>query len=189
MLWARRQRAVAPELVLGAGAWRALASSDPRGLAAILRSGTPALPLLATALHRHLRELPSMENGLSFTEQMALEMLAEKPHSLNRMFARLTYELDPLPGQGDLQVRDRVLDMESGGAAVFTRRPGLGRDGLAHPPWTDEFEITPLGRRVLAGEVDFRSVKPRARWVGGVRVAADAPDWRWDEANRDAKLL
>jgi hypothetical protein len=44
-------------LKLGLDAWRALVNPDPRPLAAIMRSGTPELPLLAKALHRHLREL------------------------------------------------------------------------------------------------------------------------------------
>jgi len=48
--------------------------------------------------------------------------------------------------------------------------------------------ITVLGRRVLARDVDFRSLQPRPRWVGGVRVAAGEPDWRWDEATREARL-
>jgi hypothetical protein len=41
------------------------------------------LPLLAKALHRHLRELPSSMNGLSFTEEMALQLLAEDEINLN----------------------------------------------------------------------------------------------------------
>ena len=72
MLWATRKQAGPEVLVLGLGAWRALASPDPTALAAIMRSGTPALPLLAPALHRHLRELPSTVNGLSFTQELAL---------------------------------------------------------------------------------------------------------------------
>lgn len=186
VLWTRRQRAEAPQLALGEAAWRALASEDPRGLASILRTGAPALPLLAPALHRHLRELPSTRNGLSFTEQMALELLAEAPHSLDRLFQRITYERDPLPGQGDLQTRDRILGMEVPGALVFTREPGADREGRARSPWTDRLAITELGRRVLAGEVDFRALQPRPRWVGGVRIAAGEPDWRWDDTRRDA---
>ncbi len=186
MLWATRKLATSAMLRLGLEAWRALASPNPRALAAIMRSGTPALPLLATALHRHLRELPSTINGLSFTEQMALELLAERDYSLDRLFGELNYVVDPLPGQGDFQVRDRLLGMESASATVFTRRPGQDRDGEARPPWTDVLSITQLGRAVLTGEVDFRSLQPAPRWVGGVEVRADNADWRWDESTRDA---
>lgn len=186
MLWATR-RPVTPEILrLGVDAWRALVDPDPAALAAIMRTGTPLLPLLATALHRHLRELPSRENGLSFTEEMTLHLLAEGEISLNRLFERLTYERDPLPGQGDLQVRDRVLNMEGASAPVYHRRPGVGRNGQARPPWTDVLTITDLGRAALKGELDYLSLGPPTRWVGGVPVGPGHPDWRWNERLRDA---
>jgi hypothetical protein len=188
LLWTTRRPAGAAQLELGLNAWRALASPDPRTLAGIMRSDTSALPLLADALHRHLRELPSVINGLSFTEEMALAMLAEKPDSLSRMFSRMNYLIDPLPGQGDANMRDRVLGMEGASAPVFTRSAGVDREGKARPPWTDVLVITELGRAVLRGDVDFRSLHPPPRWVGGAEIAASNVDWRWDEKLRDAVL-
>ena len=186
LLWRTRKATTPAQLRLGLDAWRALANDDPCDLAAIVHAGTPALPLLAPALHRHLRELPSAANGLSFTEEMALELLAERDLSLNRIFVELNQRLDPLPGQGDLQVRDRVLAMEGASAPVFTRRAGVDRNGVARPPWTDVLSITALGLAVLGGEVDFRSLRPPPRWVGGVEIRAGEPDWRWDEQRQHA---
>lgn len=186
LLWEQRRPATTAQLSIGLAGWKGLASDDPRALAAIMRSGTPDLPLLAPALHRHLRELPSLENGLGFTQQMALTMLAEQPRSLNRMFGRMNYFVDPLPGQGDSQMRDRVLPMEQARERLFTREPGLDREGRSRPPWTDVLTITGMGRAVLAGEVDFQSLAPPARWVGGVRVSVEDPDWRWDESRGEA---
>ena len=143
------------------------------------------LPLLAPALHRHLRELPSALNGLSLTEELALTLLAAQPQTLNTMFATMSSSADPLPGQGDWNVRRRVVDMEAARAPVFSRSPGLDRDGNARPPWTDVFAITELGRSVLRGEVDFRSLDPPPRWVGGAEIAPGNTDWRWDERRRD----
>jgi hypothetical protein len=181
MLWTTRTPVTPAALELGLEAWRALASPDPRALAAIMRTGTPELPLLAPALHRHLRELPAVENGLSFTQHMALRMLADKERSLFRMFGAMNHHLDPLPGQGDTQMRDRVLPMEQCSAPLFTRRPGVDLDGNARPPWTDVLAITAPGRAVLAGQVDYQLLDPPSRWVGGVRIGAGQPDWRWDE--------
>ncbi|HMN45693.1 MAG TPA: DUF1835 domain-containing protein [Povalibacter sp.] len=186
MLWAKRSQATPAALKLGLDTWRALISPDPRGLALIMRSGTRALPLLAKALHRHLRELPSSINGLSFTEELALQLLAEGEMNLIYLWGRSTYERDPLPGQGDLQLRDRVLNMEGASARVYERRPGVDRHGEARPPWTDVFTITDLGRAVLKGEVDFLSLQPPERWVGGVQVGPGLPDWRWNEESGDA---
>lgn len=186
MLWTTRKPAGPAQLQLGLNAWRALVNPDPRPLAAIMRSDTPALPLLARALHRHLRELPSTVNGLSLTEEMALTLLAEEPDSLIHMMSRMFYGRDPLPGQGDWNMRRRVLDMEGASARVFTRSPGLDPDGNARPPWTDALVITELGRAVLRGDVDFQSLNPPPRWVGGVEIAAGNVDWRWDDQLRDA---
>jgi hypothetical protein len=186
MLWTTRRPATPAILKLGLEAWRALVNPDPRALAAIMRSATPALPLLANALYRHLRELPSSVNGLSFTEEMALQLLAEDEISLIRLIGRQFFERDPLPGQGDLNVRNRLLNMEGASARVYERRPGVDRNGEARPPWTDVLTITDLGRAVLKGEVDFRSLNPLPRWVGGVEIAAGNVDWRWDDQLRDA---
>jgi hypothetical protein len=194
MLWTTRKPVSPEQLQLGLTTWRALANPDPRPLAAIMRSHTPALPLLATSLHRHLRELPSTVNGLSFTEEMALKSIAEPPEqwggtaNLNKIAGRMLWVTDPLPGQGDWHVRLRVLGMEAQSGRVFTRSPGLDNGGNARPPWTDVFVITELGRSVLRGEMDFRSLDPPPRWVGGVEIAPGNVDWRWDEAKRDAVL-
>ena len=186
MLWATRRPAAPPQLQLGLNAWRALVNPDPRPLAVIMRGATPALPLLAGALHRHLRELPSAVTGLSLTEELALSVLAEGPDNLIRLIGRLLFVADPLPGQGDWNACHRVLAMQTANAPVFTRSPGVDREGKARPPWTDVLAITELGRSVLNGAPDFRTLQPAARWVGGVEVAAGNADWRWDERIRDA---
>jgi len=85
-------------------------------------------------------------------------------------------------------VRDRVLSMERARERVFTRQPGIDREGRARPPWTDVLTLTSLGRAALAGEIGFQSLAPPPRWVGGVRISQGDPDWRWDESRRDAVL-
>jgi len=195
MLWATRKPVSAAQLRLGLEAWRALANPDPRPLAALMRSGTPALPLLARALHRHLRELPSVVNGLSLTEKLALTLMVEPPPhwggvvSLDKIYSAIHWDVDPLPGQGDAQVRVRVLNMEGASGCVFERRAGVGPNGKSRPPWTDTLHITDLGRAVLKRDVDFMSLAPPRRWVGGVQIEAGMPDWRWDDEARDAVCL
>ena len=99
------------------------------------------------------------------------------------------WDIDPLPGQGDLHVRHRVLNMEGASARVFERRAGVEPDGNARPPWTDKLSITDLGRAVLKDRVDFMSLRPPSRWVGGVQIGAGMPDWRWDHKAGDAVRL
>jgi hypothetical protein len=106
--------------------------------------------------------------------------------NLGRIHRTLHRDLDPLPGQGDLHVRDRVLNMEGASARVFERHTGAEPEGQSQPPWTDLLSITELGRAVLKGDADFMSLTPPDRWVGGVQIGAGMPDWRWNDEARDA---
>jgi hypothetical protein len=181
LLWGTRRRATSAQLQLGLAAWKALASPDPRALAALMRTGTAILPLLAPALHRHLRELPAITHGLSLTEEVALQSLSLKPCGLFQLVGRMIYSLIRLSGHGDVNVLNRVLAMEQAREKPFIRRPGVDRNGESRAPWSDVLEINDLGRALLRGEADFRTLNPPPRWVGGVHIAGGSDDWRWDE--------
>jgi hypothetical protein len=109
--------------------------------------------------------------------------------TLGKIYGAMHWDTDPLPGQGDLHVCDRVLNMEGASARVFERRAGVGPDAKPRLPWTDILSITDLGRGVLKGEADFMSLRPPGRWVGGVQIGAGMPDWRWNDKMRDAVCL
>jgi hypothetical protein len=86
-------------------------------------------------------------------------------------------EREPLPWLSDLTFLFIVESMKRVDQPVFTGAfEGARRD------WPRErLAITPLGRAVLAGEVDWLSLRPPVRWLGGVRIARASPCWRWDE--------
>jgi len=175
LLWDRR-RSVSPEqLVLGKDAWEALVLDDPRPLAAMMRTGTPALPDLGRALHRFLQELPGIKDGLGVTERLILQILSEASVSLNRLFSLMTYERDPLFFATDLKLLEVVERMQNLTDPVLTR-------SAAGKQWEDVLSITDAGRAVLRGERDFLSLKPTPRWVGGVQIGPGHRDWRWDDA-------
>jgi len=184
LLWTERRPTTPVQLALGAKAWAALASDDPRSLAAIASRPTPPLPLLGPALHRHLRQLPSVENGLSLTEHMILQLVSEAVRPMNRTFGLLIYHRDPLPSATDLLMRTIVINMRDESRCLLTRTQ-VGD----MPGWNDTLEITGLGRQVLAGEVDWLSLNPPRRWVGGVEIGPGLRDWRWDEARQEVTGL
>lgn len=178
LLWTTRRAVTPAQLALGAEAWTALASPDPRALAALARSGTPPLPILAPALHRHLRELPSLANGLGLTEQIILQILLETgTATLDRVFWMLQNEREPLPYLGDWGVAHVVRELERAVEPPLTRTvttPG-------ERTFANRLTLTAAGRAVLAGERSWQRLGPRPRWVGGVHVWAGESDWRWDE--------
>ncbi len=39
--------------------------------------------------------------------------------------------------------------------------------------------LTPTGKALLAGKLDWQATGSHERWVGGISVARNAPAWRW----------
>jgi hypothetical protein len=199
MLWSRRKPVTPAQLALGNDVWDAFASDDPRHLAALFRSGTPALPIMAPALHRLLRELPSVENGLRLTEQLILQIVSEgtvdKPRLIWMSVWPRFQRRDPLPSSVmNLGFLGVVKDMLAGPAPLlnFTRNPPLAEqttvllpEQLAGP-CQQILTLTEFGRAVLNGERDWHARRPFPRWVGGVHIQPGVAGWRWDEAKRDA---
>lgn len=181
LLWNERVPVPAAGLRAGQAVWSLLRRPDPRPLADLARSGLAALPPLAPAVRRHLQELPWTSDGLSLTERLVLEMLAEAPHSAAQAFRRLMLEREPLPWLTDLMFHDILEGLKR------AARPVLSAERDAEAPWPQErLAITPAGRAVLAGQLDALALGPPARWVGGVHIATPGQAWRWDEASASA---
>jgi hypothetical protein len=172
-LWPGRMPVSAAALRAGRAVWHALRAADPTELAALAPLSDP--PHLGGAVRRHLQELPWTSDGLSLTQRLVLQLVAEGPIRIGMVFHRLMEEREPLPWLGDIMLRPIVEDMKR--TAVFT---GAVDDGEQRW-WRETLTIADAGRRVLAGTVDFLSLAPAERWVGGVAVRGDAPCWRWDE--------
>jgi hypothetical protein len=128
------------------------------------------LPIAAPALRRHLQELPGATDGLSLTERLVLRMLAEEPGRIGRMFGTCMQRFEPLPFLGDIGFLG-VVEQTLARPAILTIEPG-------EQPFPRLVTITEIGRRVLAGQIDYLTLGPPKRWVGG--VVADGR-WRWDE--------
>jgi hypothetical protein len=177
LLWGQRQVVSEPQLHAGRAVWDMLRSPDPSSLAAAARGGIPELPYLANAVRRHCQELPWTDNGMSLTERLVLELLAERPRTAGEVFRDLMQEWEPLPWLGDIGLRGIVDVMKRASEKVFTAT----FDGDDRRWNRERLTITDMGRAVLAGEVDWLSLSPPERWVGGVRIAAASKCWRWDE--------
>ncbi len=170
-LWPERIPVAPAQLDLGRAVWSALRRTDPSDLAAVAASGTPALPLTAPALRRHLQELPHRTDGLSMTERLVLHILADGPTSIGQVFAALLGGREPLPFLGDLGFLHVVEQM------ALARQPAIVIKA-GESPFRRLAMITNAGRDVLAGRTDYLALVPPERWVGGAK--ADGR-WRCDE--------
>ena len=183
MLWNRRITVDAEGLSVGASAWTAVTADDPRTLAALAGTHTPALPHLGPALHRHLQELPSAVNGLGLTQSLVLEILSKQPATAGDLWRISQAELEPLPFLGDTMFLHILDEMGRTTPAVY-ERSAIDRER----PFSDRLAITRAGGAVLEDTIDWLSLHPPVRWVGGVRIDPATPNWRWDEARQDVTL-
>ena len=184
LLWETRAPITEAALLAGREVWSMLRAPDPRPLAAFARAGEPALPQLARAVRRHCREFPSTEDGLSLTQRLILELLAEHPHKVGEVYSRLLMEREPLPWLTDLIIHSIVEEMKRVAEPAFTSAfESEDRD------WPQErLTITPLGRAILAGRRDWMSLRPPPRWLGGVSIAGAPPCWRWSDRRSEFAL-
>ncbi|TNE31747.1 MAG: DUF1835 domain-containing protein [Alphaproteobacteria bacterium] len=175
-LWEHERRAVTTEMTaLGTKVWQAYRKADFSVLLSLAQNGTPAIPQMAGAILRQLMELPSLQNGLSLTQQLALEILSEHGSlKAGQLFGILTTEKEPLPFLGDLMFWDVLAQMARAKDAPFDRdNPSL--------PWhQQQLTLNETGTKLLQNYLDFLSLSPPPRWVGGCEIRADHPCPRWD---------
>lgn len=153
-LWPQRQPVTATQLTLAARAWKAFTASDPTTLRTFLTTDLTALPLLRPALERLIQEYPAAPHGLARTDRQILIAIAGGADDFDALFRR-TQAAESAPYHGDTSLRLHLDDL------IRTTTPLV-----SGPP----FRLTDLGQRVLAGEVDARTLHPPARWIGGVHV-------------------
>jgi Domain of unknown function (DUF1835) len=177
-LWPQRQPVSLSQLATGYQVWQALIAPTPETLFTLATAPLSDLPLLAPALLRHLQELPSYQNGLSLTQQLTLEILAEQQSSgmAREVFQTLTFEKEPLPFLGDSQYWSVISSL------IRTPQPALylsPETTLA--PWPERvLLLTPTGEALLAQQVHWLQANPINRWVGGVHLMSGQPVWCWD---------
>lgn len=116
------------------------------------------LPYLPGALQRHLQELPDETSGLSLTERLTLQALAEGAETPGQCFRTLMMESDPQPFLGDLLYWEDILRLATAPNPAVTPVP---------EDWRTPVTLTAFGRALLAGEACWSAHNPVHRWWGG----------------------
>ncbi|HET7815242.1 MAG TPA: DUF1835 domain-containing protein [Candidatus Baltobacteraceae bacterium] len=149
-----------------ARAWQAFTNGDPDALAGSLSEKYPGLPFMRDALRRLCEEFPDAAGGLSRSQRHVLEACAQGARRKEELFKRS-------------QAREEASFM--GDSACFATI-----DDLCSPPapllalLEHGYEVTVLGRRILAGDADWLEHQPLDRWIGGTHLRS-GKHWRWDE--------
>jgi hypothetical protein len=181
-----RQPVSKVQLELAWMAWAAFRSPDPTHLTGMLQQDTSALPFLSGALRRHLQQFPSTWNGLSRSEQQAIEVIANGVTTLGQVYRGSHHDREEAVFLGDstfalylegLSTMSEPLVLWESGQIIKAPR---GRD---HSPefWKSQVTLTPLGTAILEGAADRVRVNGIERWLGGVHLSGREAEYRWDE--------
>ncbi|ASK34068.1 hypothetical protein CEK62_06555 [Alcanivorax sp. N3-2A] len=177
-LWQRRRQVDQDALALGRKAWRAISADTPKRLDRLSQRLTPSMPMMGRALRRHLLELPDEDTGLGLSEQLAVQLVAERgPIRAGDVFSALVREREPLPYLGDTMFWWLLQPLMQGD------NPPLQRQGDTGQPWQDQLlTITSHGHEILSGHRNWLNSRPPRRWVGGVTVDGSADSWCLNKA-------
>jgi len=185
-----RREATEGQLALGSTAWDAFRSPDPTAVLGVIQAGARDLPFLASALRRHLEQFPSTANGLSRSEEQALETIAGGSNTPGEAFAAYQEREEPVflsdavfaSYLKDLSVAREPLVLFEGGGEMG--RPHA--DPLSEGFWNQEVLLTEKGHEVLRGDEDRVRLIGIERWLGGVHLG-DETLWRWDQSTQTLK--
>lgn len=169
-LYPKRRSLTAALSAAAERAWHAFTAPTPQELRALCDAEIPGLPYLRAALARLCEEYPSLETGVSRTQRQILESIGQGARAKEDIFKRASSREEAL-FMGDTSFYRFLDDLTEGDAPLAAALD-------------DGYDLTVLGRRVLAGDADWRHESPPAeRWIGGVHLSAEN-DWRWDEVRR-----
>jgi len=165
ILWDLFKDVTPAQCAIGQQAWAAIRSSTPRAMLDLVATGTPAMPTMAIALDRFLKQLPFVRNGLNLTENLTLQILADRgPMTAARLFGSYTNTYEPLPFMGDSGYWHVLDDLAQ---AAY---PAIMLDKQGEKPETCLVDLTDIGRDLLVNKKDWLEWNTVDRWVGGIHI-------------------
>lgn len=168
-------------------AWRAYRQPDPRAFASLVEADGDELPGLQAAALRLLEELPSVANGLSRTEQAALDAVRQGIENPVEIFADVRSR-EQRPWLGDWPFWRQLAALAEGPEPLLQTTSGTP---FHHPPRhpagpafeSQRLRLTPSGREVLENRRDAVKLRSIDRWLGGTHLT-NRSAWRWNEQSK-----
>ena len=182
-LFGQRRDVTSAERLAARDAWSAFRSPDPRKILEVLPRVT-GLRHAEAALRRHLQQFPSVDNGLSRTEQQALEAIAAGARLMRDVYLEAHHKREAAVFMGDAAFLVHLGQLGSGSVPLI-RRAGYA----THLRLDDEVELTEDGRRVVERAADRIRLCGIDRWLGGAHLTGTGPVWRWDADRQQLRLL
>lgn len=160
----------------GAEVWSAYTAEDPTALNRFLTADRSEFPFLRQAMQLHASRFPSVRNGLGEVERRAMEGIETGAADFVTLFGR--FDADPPRfGFGDSEFLRHLRHLAECAVPMITM--------IGEPPQKTLFTVTPAGRNVLEGKVDFLALNGSGAgfWLGGAHLTRERM-WRWDGDTR-----
>jgi hypothetical protein len=169
---------VAPSMMSAAAlAWKAYTSSDALDLNRMLDADFVDFPFLRDGFLLHAARFPSTRNGLGEVEQRALSGIEAGATDFMSLFARFD-STGPRYGFGDGEFLRHLRRLASCAVPMITIT-----EAENETPPKALFALTPAGKNVLDGKVDFIELNNAGFWLGGAHLLREKL-WRWDADRR-----
>jgi hypothetical protein len=170
--------AVAPAMMNAAAlAWRSYISEEATDLNKLLDADFVDFPFLRDGFVLHASRFPSVRNGLGEVEQRALAGIEAGATDFASLFARFD-QSPPRFGFGDGEFLRHLRRLATCAVPMITIT-----EAENETPPKALFALTPAGRNVLEGKVDFIELNNAGFWLGGAHLTR-ARLWRWDGDRR-----
>ncbi len=181
-LFDERRAVTSAQRMAARDGWTAFRAPDPRAILEVLPR-VSVLSHMSAALVRHLQQFPSIDRGLSRTEQQALEVVASGVTRVSDVYRQSHHAREEAIFMGDAPFLVHL------GALLRASLPLLrSTRGARDLALDDEITLTDAGRNVLVGEADRVALCGIDRWLGGVRLSGNGPVWRWDHGRQTLRF-
>lgn len=179
ILWQQFKVVSEKQFSIGKQAWEALTATTPVFMAAFIQSQPAEMPVLAHAFRRHLQELPSTENGLSFIEQQTLHILADKgPMNAVKLFYFNNNHYEPLTYMGDLQYWHVLTHLAEAEKPAITIDNDERDKQKPHAPDRNHYNnrkhwhisLTPTSKALFQDNAHWLRMNTIKRWIGGTQI-------------------
>ncbi len=162
---------------VAAEAWSAYTAEEGTALNRFAAAPSRDFPFLSEGLQLHASRFPSVRNGLGEVERRALEGIAAGATDFVSLFTRFD-QSPPRFGFGDGEFLRHLRGLATCAVPMMTITQGQGS------PSRSLYALTPAGKDVLDGKVDFIELNNAGYWLGGVHLTRERL-WRWDEKRRE----
>jgi hypothetical protein len=164
------------QFATGRRVWHAFSSVSPMELWRLIQDGSLEPLMWEPEATRVLEQLPALHDGLGEPERLMLEALASGEELNVRAVSAHVHLQTKLPSYyWPWEVVSWRLSQG--------REPAIKTWRKHHPEHADGehwFQITDVGRELLAGKRHWMELATEPYWVGGVEIDPAKPHWCWD---------